>query len=47
VQGGTSDANSTNAILVSKKSGIRRPEDLAGKTVAVNTLSETAPTSRT
>ena len=38
MQGGRSNADSTNAILVSKESGIRRPADLAGKTVAVNTL---------
>lgn len=38
VQGGSSNANSSNAIMVKKGSSIRSPGDLAGKTVAVNTL---------
>jgi NitT/TauT family transport system substrate-binding protein len=38
VQGGESDEDSTNGIMVAKGSDIREPGDLAGKTVAVNTL---------
>jgi NitT/TauT family transport system substrate-binding protein len=38
VQGGESDEDSTNGIMVAKGSDISEPNDLAGKTVAVNTL---------
>jgi NitT/TauT family transport system substrate-binding protein len=38
VQGGSSEEDSTNGLLVHKDSDIRTPEDLAGKTFAVNTL---------
>lgn len=38
VQGGSSDRDSTNAILVGKDSSIRQASDLEGKTIAVNTL---------
>jgi NitT/TauT family transport system substrate-binding protein len=38
VQGGASAEDSTNGLLVHKDSDIRTPQDLAGKTFAVNTL---------
>jgi NitT/TauT family transport system substrate-binding protein len=38
VQGGSSDKDSTNGLIVPKGSGIRRAQDLAGKTFAVNAL---------
>jgi ABC-type nitrate/sulfonate/bicarbonate transport system substrate-binding protein len=38
VQGGTSDKDSSNGMMVAKGSAIRRPADLAGRTIAVNTL---------
>jgi NitT/TauT family transport system substrate-binding protein len=38
VQGGASSKDSTNGLIVHKDSGIRTPQDLAGKTFAVNTL---------
>jgi NitT/TauT family transport system substrate-binding protein len=38
VQGGESDADSTNGIVVPEGSDIRTAADLAGKTIAVNTL---------
>lgn len=38
VQGGSSDEDSTNGMLVKKGSSIRAAKDLEGKTIAVNTL---------
>ena len=38
VQGGSSDKDSTNGMLVKKGSSIKTAKDLEGKTVAVNTL---------
>jgi NitT/TauT family transport system substrate-binding protein len=38
VQGGASEEDSTNGLIVHKASDIRGPQDLAGKTFAVNTL---------
>jgi NitT/TauT family transport system substrate-binding protein len=38
VQGGSSDKDSSNGMMVAKGSDVRRPADLAGKTIAVNTL---------
>lgn len=38
VQGGASEEDSTNGLIVDKASDIRAPEDLEGKTFAVNTL---------
>src|SRR5918998_3951 len=38
VQGGATPEDSTNGLIVHKESDIRTPQDLAGKTFAVNTL---------
>ena len=38
VQGGATPKDSTNGLIVHKDSDIRTPQDLAGKTFAVNTL---------
>jgi ABC-type nitrate/sulfonate/bicarbonate transport system substrate-binding protein len=38
VQGGSSSKDSTNGLIVHEESDIRTPQDLAGKTFAVNTL---------
>jgi NitT/TauT family transport system substrate-binding protein len=38
VQGGSTAKDSTNGLIVHKDSDIRAPQDLAGKTFAVNTL---------
>jgi ABC-type nitrate/sulfonate/bicarbonate transport system substrate-binding protein len=38
VQGGSSEEDSTNGLIVAKSSDIREPADLAGRTFAVNTL---------
>jgi NitT/TauT family transport system substrate-binding protein len=38
VQGGSSEKDSTNGLIVAKNSDIKTPQDLAGKTFAVNTL---------
>jgi NitT/TauT family transport system substrate-binding protein len=38
VQAGRSEKDSSNGLMVAKDSDVRRPQDLAGKTIAVNTL---------